>query len=437
MRAQTTDGPGTPTTALTSFTPGPDRGGSRRWRTALRTTPARIVVHGAVLVLLLVATAVVALRSATPATTLGERSASTAARTSVSAREIYTRLADTDVAASGLFLLADESRLAGLRGTYQNQVREVERSLNTSMGEAVEDPDRLARLAAIASRFQTYQQIVAAAQQVAAGGGGDSVAPRLLASAYARAASHYMADELLVAARNLREYDTRLLREARGDAGWWAAASVGTPLVTLAVLGAVQWWLWRRTRRRLNAGLLVASLSTLAVLGLTVASWSHWPEAEDRFQELGDTIEAQEETQERLRQVLAGRADLYLALGASVEPASHRRDFEDRGLCVAGSEEIGTACQGLAGVWAARQGDSDDAFTTAVGNVLDGPVGSSFTRRAETLTAELKERDQVIRAGVAALPAAPGQWGEAAAWLTLLAGAGVVLGLRQRLREYR
>ncbi|WP_434739651.1 hypothetical protein [Micromonospora sp. SH-82] len=438
MQTTTTADGGRSTAALTGTGARSDRAGTRaRHGPARGGTPVRIVVNGAVLVVLLVATAVVALRADTPAATLGERSASAAARTSTSARQIYVGLADADVAASAVFLLPPgDQRSATLKAGYRSRVHGVEHALNASMGAAVDDPDRLARLATIAARFQVYQRVVADALAITEGGG-DPAARGVLAAAYAREASHYLASRLLTQAQELWDYDTRLLRQARADAGWWAVASIVTPLVALAVVVAVQWWLWRRTRRRFNAGLLVASAGIVAVLGLAVAGWWHWPSATARFPALEEAVAAQSDTQQRLGRLLAGRADVYLALGASVDPAGHRADFVDRGLCDVGP---GTRfdCGTLDAVWTARQSQERDAFGRAVDTVLDeGPAGASFTAAATALTGDLDEGDRAVTAAVARLPDAPRPLGGTAAWLVLLTGAGVVLGLRQRLAEYR
>ncbi|MCX4473525.1 hypothetical protein OOK41_25010 [Micromonospora sp. NBC_01655] len=423
------------TATLTGSAAQPDRGGPARWRDPLRTTPARIVVHGLLLAALLVATAVVALRAGGPATTLGERSAATAARTGTSARQIYVGLADADVAASAVFLLPPGAdRMAGLKADYQRKIHEVEHALNASMGAAVDDPDRLAKLATIAARLQVYQRIISDALAVAEARG--TVASQgVLASAYAREASYYLSTQLLTAAQTLWDYDTRLLREARVDARWWAAASLLMPLLTLAALGAVQWWLWRRTRRRLNAGLLVASAGVAAVLALAVASWSHWPAADSRFPELERAVAEQSATQQRLGTLLAGRADVYLGLGASVDPVGHHEDFDGRKLC---DVPDGVDCATLTDVWTARQSQEPDAFRRAMDAVLDaGPAGRSFDAATATLTARLDEGDKVVAGYVDRLPATPRQFGGLAAWVTLLAGAAVVGGLRQRLAEYR
>ncbi|MEU5949807.1 hypothetical protein ABZ793_30230 [Micromonospora sp. NPDC047465] len=438
-----------------------------RLRDALRTTPALIVVGGALLVAALAATAAVAVQSRASATTLGERSAETAVRTSTTAREIYQGLADADVAASAVFLLPPtEDRRASLVGAYDAAVHEVERTLTDSMGNAVDDPDRLTRLATIAARLKVYRDVVCAALRVAGplpalpgaeqrrpctpaetttaeAGADDAAARAVLASAYAREASHYMSTELLTAAQGLWNYDTRRLLEARADARPWLAASVLVPLGTLAALVVVQVWLRRRTRRRLNAGLLLASLGTAAVLAMLVSSWWHWPDADRRFPELERAIDAQSATQQRLGTLLAGRADVYLGLGASVDPAGHKADFDRRDLCAdpAGQEPPRDRidCTALTeAVWPARQSRTPDAFRNAVDTVLsDGSAGRAFVTAEGHLLADLTARNQEVSRMVTDLPEAPRHLGGTAAWVTLLAAAGVVAGLRQRYLEYQ
>ncbi|MGC4807512.1 hypothetical protein [Micromonospora sp. DT233] len=421
--------------ALTRGVSRPEQVGSARWRESLRTTPARIIGAGLLLAVLLVATAVVALGARMPASTLGEAAAGVAARTGTSARQIYVGLADADAAAGAAFLLPPGEELSTrLRADYRQKINEVEHALNVSMGAAADDPRRLARLATIAARLQRYEGIIADALAVAKPS--DAVSnEQVLAAAYAREASHYLSAHLLPAAQALWDYDTRLLREARGEARWWAAASLLMPALTLAALVAVQWWLWQRTRRRLNVGLLVASLGVVAVLAMAVASWSHWPTAAKRFPVLETAIDDQSATQQRLGALLSGRADIYLGLGASVDPAGHRRDFDDRRLC---DPPDGVDCTTLALVWTARQSSQPGAFRLAVNAVLEGGrAGESFDTATDTLTQRLDRGDKWVAAEVTNLETAPRQYGGEAAWVVLLAGVAALLGLRQRLIEYR
>ncbi|MCI4065972.1 hypothetical protein MRQ36_26845 [Micromonospora sp. R77] len=447
------------TAALTAAGTRTDQGGPRRRRHPLRSTPVLIVVHGALLAALLLATAVVAAGSADPARTLGRRSADLAAGTSTSARQIYRTLADADAAASAVFLLSPgDRRRRGLIDGYDDRIRQVRAALSASMGAAVDDPDRLARLATIAARLQVYQRIIddglgrrcddrtgPEGPAICAKVDDETVATAknrgVLASAYAREASHYMSAELLRTAQDLWNYDTRQLREARATGEWWLLASLLVPLAALAALVAVQWWLWRRTRRRLNAGLLVATVGVAVVLGMLVASWWHWPAADDRFPALERAIETQSGTQQRLGDLLRGRADVYLALGSSVDPAGHRQDFLGRGVCGVPPEAVD--CGTLDPVWSARQGYPPGAFGVAVDTVLKdgsgrtGAAARSFDQVTDRLTGELNDGDRAVDAAVARLPRAPRQLGGSAAWVTLLAGVAMLLGLRRRLVDYR
>ncbi|WP_433393242.1 hypothetical protein [Micromonospora sp. KLBMP9576] len=441
-------------------------GGTRRLRDLLRTTPALLVLSGAVLLAALAATAVVAVQSRTAASALGGRSAATAVNTSTTARQIYQGLADADVAASAVFLLPPaETRRASLVAAYDAAVHRVERTLTDSMGNAAGDPDRLTRLATIAARLKVYRDVVCAAVRASgplsgAGAGDPSPCPpagateqvgtgspavrAVLASAYARQASHYMSTELLAAAQGLWNYDTRLLLDARAAARPWLAASVLLPLSTLAALVAVQVWLRRRTRRRLNAGLLLASVGTAALLAMLASSWWHWPQADRGFPALERAIDAQSATQQRLGALLAGRADVYLGLGASVDPAGHRADFDRRDLCLApagtpGPQTDRIDCTALTRtVWPARQSRTPDAFRDAVDTVLaDGSAGQAFVAAEGHLLNELTTRNEEVSRMVADLPETPRHLGAAAAWVTLLAAAGGLAGLRRRYLEYQ
>ena len=81
---------------------------------------------------------------------------------------------------------------------------------------------------------------------------------------------------------------------------------------------------------------------------------------------------------------------------------------------------------------------AEEGAVVYAADIAEGPAFEhpSVTAVHLDVTDEASWRTLVDRI-VAELPDAPGQWGGVAAWLTLLAGAGVVLGLRQRLVEYR
>lgn len=407
-----------------------DHAGTRRRRLD---TPAQLMIVVGLVVALLAATAAVTLASPAAAEALGRDAAADTARNSTSAREIYGGLADTDVAAGAMFLAEDEARRSRQIGVYVAAADRVQRAISAAQVHAYDDPGRLSQLTTVADELRVYRRVVD--DGIVVGYGDDFAVQAVLASAYAREASHYMAEVLLPSVRRLAADDQERLAGARRDGLRQLIAAVLLPVLTLLALAAAQWWLWRRTRRRLNAGLLAATGAVVATLGLVLASWSHWPAADDGFAGVAALMQRQAVTQERLGEVLSGRADLYLALGAGVDPSQHQRDFAGRGLCGDAVDEVD--CEALDGVWTARQSGDAGAYASAVGKVLaSGAVAGEFDEAARSLTDRLAQGERDVDAAVARLPEAPRQHRFLLPGLLAVAAVTAMGGLAARLVEY-
>ncbi|WP_203841741.1 hypothetical protein [Winogradskya humida] len=396
-------------------------------------TPGRLMVAVGVVVLLLGALAGVTVVSPGAAEALGKDAAAATASNSASARDIYGGLADTDVAASALFLAPDRVRRTELTTAYVAAVDRAQRALSAAMVRAYGDPARLAQLTTIADAVRVYRRVVDDGRT--AGLGDDFAKQAVLASAYAREASFYMSGVVLPSVMRLGTDDRARLARAQRDGQRWRVAALGLPVVVLLVLGAVQWWLWRRTRRRLNAGLVAAGAAVVVVLGLLVSSWSHYARADVGFTALASRMDSEAVTQEQLGSLLSGRADVYLALGASVDPEKHRLDFLARDLCGTGAGRVN--CTALTNVWTARQsGDADD-YNAAVDLVLaSGAVARAFDSAAQQLTDRQDQGEREVDAAVGWLPATPVQHRLLMPALLLIAAIAAVAGLWARLSEY-
>jgi hypothetical protein len=391
-------------------------------------TAYRLMIAVGLVLLLIGATAVIMLVSPGAAVALDRESAAAATRNSTSARDIYAKLADTDVAAGALFLAEDETRRAELITAYAITADRVQRALSEAQVHAHDDTDRLAQLTTIADELRVYRKVVD--DGTVAGYGTDFAVQAVLASAYAREASHYMSAVLLPSVRRLSSDDQDRLTDARRDGRSRLIAGVVLPALSLLVLAAVQWWLWRRTRRRLNVGLLTATASIAVVLGLFLSSWAHWPAADTGFATVAARMDRQDQTQEQLGSLLSGRADVYLALGASVDADEHRRDFTARRLCVQ------VSCPALTGVWTARQSGDAKVFASAVEEVTKGDVAANFDAAARSLTDRLASGESEVDAAVGELPPAASQHRFQTPFFLLLAAVAATGGLSARLREY-
>src|SRR5262245_26734830 len=189
-----------------------------------------------------------------------QSSARAAADNSVTASRIYGQLADADVAASAMFRSSNESERQALAATYLSTADTVQRTVGDAVVAAYDDRWRQARLGTVANQLAIYRKVVD--DGIEAGRGDNFARQAVLVSAYAREASSYMSSVVLVSVRDLADDERDRLAEARRDAQRWRVAALALPVLILLLLVAVQWWLWRRTRRRLNPGLLAATAAT-------------------------------------------------------------------------------------------------------------------------------------------------------------------------------
>ncbi|WP_212996660.1 hypothetical protein [Winogradskya consettensis] len=396
-------------------------------------TPGRLMVAVGVVVLLLGALAGVTVVSPRAAEALGQDAAAASASNSASARDIYQGIADTDAAASVLFLATSLAQRDALMGLYVEAVDRAQSALSAAMVRAYDDPARLARLTTIADEVRAYRKVVDDGLTV--GLGDDFAKQAVLASAYAREASFYISDVVLPSVMRLGTEDQERLARAQRDGQLWRIAALGLPVLVLLVLGGVQWWLWRRTRRRLNAGLVAAVAAVVVVLGLLVSSWSHYAAAEVGFTALASRMDSEGATQQQLGALLSGRADVSLALGASVDPVKHHQDFLARDLCGSAAGQVN--CTALTPVWTARQSGVAGDYDAAVDLVLPGGnVETAFASAREQISDRLDQGERDVDAAVQWLPATPVQHRLLMPALLLVAALAAVAGLWARLSEY-
>jgi hypothetical protein len=177
--------------------------------------------------------------------------ASTSETLSLDGQQIYRALSDADATAASAFLSAGLEPINGpLR--YQADIAHAAAHLES---------------ATAAAGLPVYTGEVQTARA-------DTRLGLPLGAAYLQEASRLMRGRLLPAARNISAEANARLAGASGRA-------TGLPLALLLLVAAVivgfalyraQWWLFRRTHRRLNPGLVVASAAgVISVLWLVIA----------------------------------------------------------------------------------------------------------------------------------------------------------------------
>ncbi|GAA5194433.1 protein kinase G-activating protein GlnX [Rugosimonospora acidiphila] len=393
-------------------------------------SPTLITVFGAGIGILAVLTAFVAMLSIDPSEALGRQSAVDATEASADARLIYSRLADVDSDANAMFLVpASAPASATLRDSYQDAIAAVANAINQS----VRHERGSDRIGTISTEFQVYQSVIAKALRL------NSDATRdVLAAAYAHEASDYLRGTLLASAQRMWQDESRRVDQARSRGRWWLAVSVAMPLVDLAALIVLQRWLWRRTHRRLNPGLLAATTLVLAVLVLYLTVASHWSTASGRLQATETAVRAENATQIQVGDLVAARAEVYLAMGAGVDTTVHEANFERYAHCDRPSGAYRTLCQDQRGAWDQQQNGNAAQRSGAIARVLPGGlVDQDFTAVSRSLQRTIDAQDVVTRSALSRMPGAPPAVGGPASLLAVLAAAGAVLGLWIRLTDYR
>jgi hypothetical protein len=234
-----------------------------------RTTPAklRLLLAGLVSLCLIwgaVAAWVVSQRASGAADVV-----STSEPLALDGQQIYRALSDADATAASAFLAGGLEPLAA-RHRYQADIVRAASHLESATAAAGHSP--AARdLATLSAGLPVYTGEVETARA-------DNRLGLPLGAAYLREASSLMRDKLLPAARDVSAQADARLTAASGQATGVPLALI--LLVAAAAVGYVlyraqRWLLWR-THRRLNPGLVVASVAAVAsllwlVVALTVA----------------------------------------------------------------------------------------------------------------------------------------------------------------------
>ena len=189
--------------------------------------------------------------------------ASTSETLSLDGQQIYRALSDADATAASAFLTAGLSgSLEPINGPlrYQGDIAEAAAHLESATAAAGHSP-AAADLATLSADLPVYSGEMQTARA-------NNRLGLPLGAAYLQEASNLMRGTLLPAARNISAEANVRLAGASGRA-------TGLPLALVLLVAAVivgfalyraQRWLFRRTHRRLNPGLVVASVAGLVSL---------------------------------------------------------------------------------------------------------------------------------------------------------------------------
>ena len=194
---------------------------------------------------------------------------STSEPLSLNAQQMYRSLSDADVTATTAFLAGPNESL-GDRQRYTADINQAATDLSNLNGAATSGSNRqlLASLAAISTALPVYTSYVSQAQSEY------HLGYLLTGGSFMQVASEVMHLQLLPAAKTIYAQENAGLTAASARATGlpWIAVVVVLAIGIGFVLFRAQRWLWQHTHRRVNYGLLGASLVlAVGVLWLIVA----------------------------------------------------------------------------------------------------------------------------------------------------------------------
>lgn len=418
------------------------------------TTPGRLTVIAVGLVLLsliagLVATLSVQSRDDTISGVIDHREPLAAA-----AQQVYRSLSDADATAASAFLSIG-TEPPELRQRYERDIAEAGAALAKAASDASDVADA-APVDVLNQSLPAYTGLVETARA-------NNRLGYPVGASYLREASELMRAKILPAAQDLYRVDTaRLVDEQDSATGFpWLATILLVAL--LAALVVAQIHLTRRTNRLLNVGLVVATAAVVVSLlwgavALVVQGSLVGSGQADGSHRVDVLVRA------RIA-ALQARADETLTLVARGDGAAYEKDFGANAVQLAGTDGQGGLLGEARGLIKDGDGVTRVADATKAANdwlkahqvvraqddagqyqeavdfaVLEDKTDGSapaFRRLDDSLQAAIdvgrqEFLDDTHRGGNALTFLAPGL-----AVLAIVAAAGVTMGIRERLREYR
>lgn len=452
--------PTAPPPARTQPAPVPDRTGDsgRTGRVAelrelSRTTPGVLIMFTAAAVVVSVLVGVfTAVSVQTRAQALDNLTGSSGPLADA-AQTLYRSLSDADATANSAFLSAGDpdADQTTLRARYDQDIAQAEHALAIAVAARtpadLADPD--GPLSVLSSQLSVYTGLVETARA-------NNLQGFPVGAAYQREASTLMDDKLLDAAKQLYQQETATLEADQDQAASLPVVELLLGLGALVLLFFAQRYVRRRTRRRINVGLAVATVAAvvslawvlLATIGVMANVHASRENGSDQTKVLADARLAalQARSDETLTLVARGSGstfeDDYVKNARKQLATQHLPRAKDLATDPDVQRQVRTAVeQEIA--WNRthrdiRTADNGGDYPKAVGLALseDGAAGQ-FDRVDTALGTAIKDttatfEQEVAQAGNALTGTVIG-----VILLALIMAAGAVTGIWQRLKEYR
>lgn len=414
-------------------------------REVLRSTPVRILSLGLVLTVLLVASAVISAQMVISRQATHERLLESTEPLANAAQNLYSALSVADAAAVTGFI-SGGLEPAALRDRYIRAVGEAADHLVVAATGIDPDDRRTARhLTEIGRLLPVYTGLIETART-------NNRIGNPVGAAYLGEASHLMQTALLPAAQEVHTRGVEAVEDTQRAAVRPPWLAIGLLIVTVAALCAVHVVVSRRSRRTLNAGLILAIGATgLLLCWLLIAGLASSSATQRAIEQGAEPLAAL--TEGRILSQQARTAEtLLLARRDSTgtfdsrfdENITRLGDLLDNHAAEVGAETVATARAAreawidshMRTVTALERGDYRAASVLAVGpgpdeasnqfDILDGALVDSIIDTRDEL------RDNEFRASRTLTALAPMTW--VLLGFSLLA---VWLGVWPRLKEYQ
>ncbi|WP_157050938.1 hypothetical protein [Rhodococcus sp. RD6.2] len=413
----------------------------------MRTTPAQITAVGIGLIVIAIVSGAVAAAQVTDRERTLDTLHSEVEPLAHAAQDIYSSLSIADAAATTAFL-AGGIEPAEVRDRYTLSISDASADL-VDAAAGIDESDTTSHdlLARLSVGVPIYTGLIETARV-------NNRSGQPVGSAYLSEASSMMQSTLLPLAEQLHTVQAARVVQMQAEFATPPWLAIALLMVTFVALVVAQLLLAKWTRRRLNAGLILASVAVAASLAwlviaglLSAASTARALDAGARpLAELttGRIITQQARADETLglvRRDFSGRYDEQFQqrltdLDALLEGVA-------RGSLRAGADEVAVADRAQE-AWSEAhrrlmtlldRGDWDGAVSVAV-----GPAGGSAIQYATAdayLTHAIDETRSELRSGVARAVDTLTGLATGTIALAALAVAGIAAGLWPRLREYQ
>lgn len=418
---------------------------ARRWaRRWLNTTPGKLIALSLLLAAGAIAFGVIALVS--------ERSRAQAAHGArvqtepllLQAVFLYTALSDANATATATFLQGGLEPTAR-RAHYLADLRLASDSLGTLTREAGDTPDTRASLGTIADKLPVYSGLIEAARA-------NNRQGYPVGAAYLRQASALLTGTILARANQLFASEAKRLGSdyGQGTATATLVVLIVTVVLALGLLVAAQVYLARISRRVFNVPMLVATAMLAGLSIWSVAGFLGEQDALGRARADSDAVEVLSASRVLVSRaqsdqslILANRGsdetdppDLAVVMRTLAPPGGLLGDVST----VLGS--AGTAAHRLHTDFAAYRAETARiAALGAAGQIARASALAASHPAAARLDADLSVQATDAQDRFASAAADSTSWvsglSVAIPVLAVLGGALAVLGVRQRLEEYR